>query len=561
MVIDRRSFVSSPTSGRLLGAVMPFPPVSLRFPSGTILVVPLSQSNTYKASDFTPLHNLTDYYHVWFDFGNGIMAEVEHPAGGSPEPTITMSYEAVGVFTLRLLLQQGGDHTGGGFVERHSWQLQVAVPAENLTPGGPVPYIAAAHATFSLPVGRRHAIQLLMAASNGGSHDVTAAPPLTRAQFVNALEVLGRHLQQWFAVGFGRMPPPTESEQRAVHTHMEMDSLVYGTSAQLLSDLSAIERQLADAEQDPSRADSIAILQNSLFSMSSTANLLSFGRVNTVGGNILIPGARTTGFMEVWNWGRFATSAVDERQKLSDVSLQTWRVFEGVRDTKAPVYDRGTAWRWEVIQALAEVFVSFYAEIGGIAHTGADQFAVLFLAVPESGACSLRICDRRLGFWVEATVAPGYDGDHLELADMLDDGGTAARPGGNFAVARVAGICNTTASPGSPPVDPATREIPYAFDVMHVQRALDGTLQADVPAVQTLTGLTTLRDVAGTDLARNLRGDGMSIVSAEGANAVAATIGLVALPMQDGRDAWASLRPHALYEVLGGVMPAFERRG
>lgn len=95
-----------------------------------------------------------------------------------------------------------------------------------------------------------------------------------------------------------------------------------------------------------------------------------------------------------------------------------------------------------------------------------------------------------------------------------------------------------------------------------MQTAFDGTAFAEVPTVSTLAaGINIYGENPGIAVQRTSAPDGASTVAAENERVAVATMAAPAMAMPDGKDAWSSLRPHALLAVLSGTMAPVQRRG
>lgn len=518
----------------------------LKFPPGTRLLVPWNTPVSFYALDFFRVLDGGGSFTATFDFA------LDSQTATNVTPTVTTTFDEVGVFTLRVLLQDG--EATSIHYERFSWQIQVASNATDFAHGSAMAFEAAAHATFALPFGNRHVIVPLTGASNpfGTSYDPSGGgglPVPSADAFAAAQLVLAHQFQQAFAYGFGRMPIPTATEERAVYVHMFLDSLVYGSSSALRADLAGIERWLGDAGADFSKVDALATAKGLMDALCDTHELSTLIPVNVVGGAVLVPGKRTVGFMDLEAWRLYATSAVNGTTPLGTVLVDDWRTFNGNFNRNLPVLDWPTAWRWEVTQTILQATNAMYDSLGS--DFSADNARILYTCDPMTGACSIRIYDDVAGFWTQVTAAPGDESQHVELADMIADAAQQAR-GGRFVAVRAAGMASKVAGTG----------VPHVYEVHAVQGALDGTLFADVASIDRIpTEVVTYQENSGLLTQRSTAPDGTATVIASNDQMAVVTIGLPAIEMPDGKDVWASLRPHALYHVLKGAMTPVLRRG
>lgn len=560
----------------------------LKFPPGTVLVVEVNKSLKLDLRNFVQLQQANAEYVAWWDFGtdnvvrqsgNSSTGNDGSNTGNAPagEFYINQKFPTVGVFTLRMLVD-----IGNAYWERFQWEFQVACQAGDVKPGGAIEYLAATHATFDLPGGPRHVIIPLPKWSSD-AYDSYFPPDFAEKPsdgelsgpeiFNRGLEVFSRQFQQCYAYGFGRIPVPSEQQVRGVHVHMLAESMIYGTNTTLLGDLTALELRMREALSNRDQADALTAIKPNLdliFAMSPDLSELS--RVNLVGGNILVPGKRTIRALDVATWRRYAIGAVDESKTFGGytsatppvstaMTLKDWRQYQGQFDRELPEFDMGAAWRWEVTQAIHQAVSAMYttfAELGSstIGPNGRpwsmDDSCVLFTAAPGSDTVSLRIYDTAQLFWAQLTLAKSGPDGHIELNQMADLAADLKLGGNGYVAARVVGVMN---------VGEANQDIPHVFDVQHVEDALNGALFAYVPSIMALPpGVSTFREVVGTDAAKTLGPDGTSYVTATGPDATASTVGVPAIKMPDGKDVWSSLRPHALFVTLNGAMTPVARR-
>lgn len=505
---------------------------SLKYPPGTELVVPWNDAIEFTVSDFVRFPVGTTAYSVWIDLGDG--NETSLIGETDPDATFTHTYAGVGVVTLRILVQYGSSDVR----EKFSWPIQLAADAADFA----IPAIEAlsvapvAQATFALPQGPRHVLVPLIKATQ---EDPVSPPTQPSADaFRQGLELLLRQFQQAWANGFGRIPAPTVPQVRGVHLHMLGDTLLYGTSTDLQAALTTFEQTLFDAWRDPSKADALAVIKDALDDVvDSVQDLGELNRLNLTGGNILVPGKRTIRYWDVLDWRAFLNSGIDENQSLGSVAIEDWRKFLGKFDRDVPVVDWTTAWGWSLVQSVLQAVGSMYAFWGATALP--TSLRAYISAAPGVGACSLRLYDDTLKFWLQTTLIPTVDGGELPLPRMIDDGVSVARPGGTHVGGRVVGV-----------MDLSDANLLHLFDVAHVEAALQGISFAETPSIQSLaTGaVSVFREVVGTESSKTLAPDGTSYVASTVTGSVTvASIGVpaLALPMP-GSDNWSSLEALAV---------------
>jgi len=523
----------------------------LVYAPGTVLLVRAGESIVYSVRDFVDVSGgMDNKWKVTFDFGYGTHCEVNWD---DPSTTVTWTYSHVATYTLRLLVELGDPVTTR---RRFAWRVQVGSPADDFYPGGSQAYIAAVHATFNLPFGQRELVMPLPKCSFIGSSgemptssdNGTQSGPADAAVLQAGLAALCRSLQQAFAYGFGRLPVHSAT-QSAIHAHLQFDSLVYGTSTALEADLASVEYQWGEALRHPERVDAMDLVRATVEDIGALyPDLSELGRANLCGGNILVPGPHTINLKDVEAWHAYATGAIDDNLSLGETTVRDWSTHQGNFDRNVPEVDWGTVWRREIMQVALECVGAMYEKMS---VTSIDDANIVVTVDPLTRACSLRMFDSKRCFWAHASVAPiGADG-HIELSDMDSDGAQVAQADGAYVAARAAGMADLTMT-----------AVPHLFDLRFVQTAFDGTAFAKVPTVATLAaGINIYGENPGIAVQRTSAPDGASTVSAENERVAVATMAAPAMAMPDGKDAWSSLRPHALLAVLSGKMAPVQRRG
>ena len=514
----------------------------LRYPSGTEIFIPINQPIVFSATDFVALPT-PGTWTVTFDFGFGGPVVLS-----SAGPTShTQTFRDVYAFTLRVLAEYSGMRL------RYAWRVQVGCAASDIHPGA-FDYVAAAHATFGLPFGGRELAMPLPQSSSSGSSGAASTGsgpqpgPIDPPRLQQGLEVLCRRFQQAYAYGFGRLPFPSGTD-RAIHIHTMLESLVFGSSTPLQADLAAVEYQWGEALRNPDRVDAMDIVRQAIETIGSLyPDLSELGRVNLVGGDVLVAGPHSINLIDVVAWQMYATGAVDDSILLGVLPLSEWSQHQGNFDRNIPQVDWPTVWRWEVVQAAVQCVAAMYGTMGILNLDTANFFVT---ADPVTHACSLRVFDSARGFWAHAAVAPTGAAGHIELTDMNSDGAQVAQLGSGYVAARAAGM-----------VDLQATGVPHIFDLGFVQASFDGSAFAKAPTITTTAGgMRPYGQADGLAVQRTTGADGASTLTAQSTRLGVATLAVPAIPMPDGKDAWASLRPHALLAVLGGQMAPVQRRG
>ena len=508
----------------------------LKYPPGTELVIEWNTSITFTVSDFIRFPAGTTSYSLWVDLGDG--NETSLIAETDPDATFVHTYAGVGVVTLRMLVQYGSSDVR----EKFSWPMQIAADAADFaTPAiNTISAMPMAEATFDLPQGQRHVLVPLIRATKSTAVDPPEQP--SAQDFLKGLELLLRQLQSAWANGFGRLPVPSDVLQRGAHLHLLGDKLLYGTGTAFQSALTDFEQKLQDAWRDPAKADAFAVIKASLDGVvDSVTNLGTLNRLSITGGDYLVPGRKTVRYWDVLDWRAFLNSGIDENQSLGDVAIEDWRKFLGKLDRDKPVVDWTTAWTWSLTQAVTQAIGSMYALWG--ATELPTSFRAWVSSIPGTGACSLRLYDAELAFWLQVTLAPSGEDGHLTLSEMIDDGASVAGGGASHVAGRVAGVINL-----------ANANLLHLFDLAHIEAALQGVAFAQAPSIRTLpSGLSVFREVIGTDSGKTLSPDGTSYVVSTVADVVSvATIGVPALVLpQPGTDNWSSLEALATLSLAG----------
>lgn len=509
----------------------------LKYPAGTELAVLWQSSLSFPVKDFIRLPDSIAHYKALFDFGDGDQQTVVWNTG-DPDGAATHTYSVVGTVTLRITIQLGS----GDLYEKYAWPIQVGATASDFLPAPPteLSVLPAAQATINIPGGTRH---LFMVMPRLLGHTPTPPTPPGPDDFLAGLELLLRQFQQAYANGFGRIPVPAERLRGGIYLHLNGDVLAFGTSSALMADVTGIEQAVNDALADPERQEALAAVKEAYDKLyTHTTSLGSLTRMNLTGGNILVPGTRTTRLWDTLEWHAFVKSAIDETQALGVTQLQNWRKFAGTYDRDVPQPDWTTAYFWLLSQAV------FQAANAMGARWGVDDMpnvrAVLQVA-PGSGACTLRIHDDDLKLWVQVTLAPSGKEGALTLSDMVDDGHAVSLPGAGHVTGRVVGVLNRTGT-----------GVPHAYDVRHIETALQGALFAEVPSIHEASfaaGLNVYREVVGNDTSKTLGPDGTSYVKSVSDDLAVVTIGVPALAFPDGKDHWTALEPLALLAVVSKI--------
>jgi hypothetical protein len=507
----------------------------LKYPPGVELVVLWNVAIALHMNEFVRFPTPTTVATFWIDYGDGNEATDSGDEGD--DVTFTHTYTGVGVLTLRVLVQYGSSDVR----EKFSWTLQVGADVADFvwTEGG-ANFLPAALATFDLPQGRRHIVSP-MPDLIAGPPPPEPPPPPTPAQFMAGLEVLLRQFQFAFANGFGRIPAPTEALVRGITLYTLGDALVAGTNTALQASLADVEEKLRIVQEDPSRADAMAVVKVALDGLqASVTSLQDLTRINLTGGNILVPGRRTVRYWDVLDWRAFVNSGIDENQSLGTVPVEDWRKFLGKLDRPVPAVNWTTAWEWTLVQALIQCIQGMYTTFGLDANTMSGYVS----ALPGIGAMSLRLYDTSYNFWVQATLAPSGPSGMVSLRDMIDDGAGVAIAGGSHVAARVAGVLDQTQT-----------DVLHVFDVAHVEDALRGVNFADVPSITTLTnptGISVFREVTGSQSSQTLGPDGSSYTQSVTDAVAVATVASPALALPGLGDNWSALDPVAALAILHG---------
>jgi hypothetical protein len=540
----------------------------IKYPPGTKLVVPVGDF-IVDLRDFVSLLTGQSEYEAWWDLGEGKMyhQKGEVDKGNDPSPNdefgipgtfqIKIGAGVIATYTLRLLVKVGGDD--GASWQRHEWDLRTAIDSSEVRPDNPVTeFIAAVHATLQVPNGRRHVILPLPLVSSDGyyGYGYYTGSPESDDQRVNAfargLETLARHFQQAYAYGFGRIPVPTEDQDRGVHLHMVAESLPYGTSTELLSDLVSFELRLKEALSNPQQADALAAVRPSLDNIFAfQTSLQDLTPLNLVGGQVIVPGERTIRATDVFAWHQFSIAGVNEQTKLGELPLAAWRRYQGEFDRELPVVDWPTVWRWETTKAIWQAVGAFYGFMQETSTDNPAQFdpnnaRVWFSASPTSSTCSLRIYDLSLRTWAQVTLTRSGPNARIELTQMTDLQDGLVADTDNYVAARVCGVANA---------HPTNNDLVQLFDVAHIERALSGQLFALAPTLDTLPpSLMPLRQTIGTSNEDGLGPDGTLYQVSQGPSAVVVSVSVPPIELPNGKDAWSSLTAHALLATINGQM-------
>jgi len=204
----------------------------------------------------------------------------------------------------------------------------------------------------------------------------------------------------------------------------------------------------------------------------------------------------------------------------------------------------GTAWEWTLVQGLIQSINELYLAFGSNPRTVSCYVS----AIPGQGALSLRLYDNEYHFWIQATLVRCGPDDQLTLQDMIDDGASVVREDGTHVAARIVGVLDLTQT-----------DVLHAFDVAHVEAALQGTSFADMPSIRTLpnpTGLNAFREVLGTQSDKLLGPEGSSYVRAVTDTVAVVTVGAPALQMPGTTDNWSALDPVAVLALMHGASAA-----
>jgi hypothetical protein len=541
-----------------------FAPV-LKYPPGTKLVVAVGEF-TVSLLDFVSLLTGVSEYEAWWDLGVGKTwyqkGEADHgndPGNDGIVGTFNIVLEAgsLGVFTLRLLVKAGGEE--GASWQRHEWELRTALASSAIRPDNPATeYIAAVHATFVVPNGKRHVIlPLPLASSDGyygyGYYSGQAETTGERTEvFTRGLETFVRHFQQAYAYGFGRIPVPNGDQERGVHLHMLAESIPFGTSTGLLTDLVSFELRLNEALKNPNQADALAAVRTSLDNIFDFQDRLEdLTPFNIVGGQVVLAGDKTIRRADVSAWQQFSIAGVNEQTTLGNLPLAAWRRYQGEFDRELPLVDWPTVWRWETTLGIWQAVGAFYAFMQENSTDNPAQFnpnnaRVWFSASPTSSTCSLRIYDPSLRIWAQVTLTRSGPNARIELSQMTDLQDGLVADSDTFVAARVCGVANA---------HPTNTDLVQLFDVAHVERALSGQLFALAPTLDMLPGgLMPLRQTIGTSNQDGLGPDGTIYQLSQGPSAVVASVSVPPIELPNGKDAWSSLTAHALLATIKGQM-------
>ena len=514
---------------------------AVRFPPTTTLVVPRATLLSFDPLDFVRVPGHARSVEVEFDFGDGTTGSVSGTPGGLAP--LTKTYEVPGYFTLRV--QVRADTT---LWQRFQWAVQVACRASDFAPGpGNLEFLAAVHASLNLPGGRRQLLVPLPAASSQGygsyGYGGAGGTPPSAEAFTNGVTALARVFQQSFALGFGRVPIPPHSVDRAVYAHLANDLLAYGTSSCLQSDISLLEGALRDVMQGPSRTDAMAAVKSSVDALSTLySDIRSLGRLSITPGDVLIVGDRSIQLGDVESWYAYATTSVDEDTKVLDLSTREWRQLNREFDRALPKPDWASTWYWEATQAIAQSISALYTGMG--LADDAWRARAFLLAGCDDGLCSLRIHDDDLQFWVQVSAAPSGPAGHLTLREMGDDRVVQAPPEHATHVSvRAVGVRGLDTGPCT--------DLAYLFDARRIESSLDGGKFAKNPTLLSIPAEIAILDEVGTNpTARVVHGDGSVAISVDTSAVVALTIGRPAMALPNGRDTWSALTPHALLSVF-----------
>lgn len=539
---------------------------ALKYPPGTKLVVPVGKF-IVSLTDFVSLAGMVSEYEAWWSLGVGktwYQKGIKVAFGNAPgNDGIVGTYDiqldagSIGVFTLRLLVKAGGDE--GAVWQRHEWELRTVMPSSEITPDNPAAqYMAAVHATFVVPNGKRHIIlPLPLASSEGyyGSGYYSGKMESTEQKselFARGLETFVRHFQQAYAYGFGRIPVPTVDQERGVHLHMLAESLPFGTSTGLLADLVSFELRLNEALRNPNQPDALAAVRSSLDNIFDFQDRLQdLTPFNMVGGQVVIAGEKTIRRADVATWHQFSIAGVNEETTLGDLPLAAWRRYQGEFDRELPVVDWPTVWRWEATLGISQAVGALYAFLQENSTEDPSQFdasnaRVWFSASPTSSTCSLRLYDPSLRVWAQITLTRSGPSARIQLSQMTDLQDGLVADSDNFVAARVCGVANA---------HPTNTDLVQLFDVAHVERALSGQLFAISPTLDAMpAGLMPLGQTIGTGNEEGLGPDGTVYELCQGPSAVVASVSVPPFELPSGKDAWSSLTAHALLATIKGAM-------